>query len=95
MLCFRKFLVAKKFMEKKEGEVSRFLLITFCLKVPKNAVGEPYSNSLISGIEKNFASTGFWDQFLSKNFCLRVLQLFVEDLFSAMFQKISGSENVY
>ena len=24
MLCFRKFLVAKKYMDKKEGEVSRF-----------------------------------------------------------------------
>ena len=81
MLCFRKFLVAKKFLEKKEGEVSSFLSITFCLKVPKNAVGEPYSNSLISGIEKNFASNGLCDEFLSKIFCLTVLKLFVEDLF--------------
>ena len=24
MLCFRKFLVAKKFLDKKKGEVSRF-----------------------------------------------------------------------
>ena len=24
MLCFRKFLVAKKFLDKREGEVSRF-----------------------------------------------------------------------
>ena len=24
MLCFRKFLVAKRFMDKREGEVSRF-----------------------------------------------------------------------
>ena len=29
------------FMDKKEGEVSRFVLKIFCLKVPKNAVGDP------------------------------------------------------
>ena len=52
MLCFRKFLVAKKFMDKREGEVSRFPSKFFCLTVPKNAVGEPFSLSLISSIEK-------------------------------------------
>ena len=52
MLCFRKIPVAKKLMEKKEGEVSRFLSNFFCLTVSKNAVVEPFSLSLISGIEK-------------------------------------------
>ena len=52
MLCFRNFLVAKKFMDKREGEVSRFPLKIFCLTLPKNAVGEPLSLSIISGIEK-------------------------------------------
>ena len=52
MLCLRKFLVAKKFMDKREGEVSRFPSKIFCLTVPKNAVGEPSSLSLLSGIEK-------------------------------------------
>ena len=51
MLCFRKFPVAKKFMDKRGG-VSRFSVEIFCLAVPKNAVGEPCSLSLISGIEK-------------------------------------------
>ena len=46
-----KFLVAKKFMDKKGG-VSRFLSKHFCLTVPKSLVGEPFSVSLISGIEK-------------------------------------------
>ena len=41
MLCFRKFLVAKKFMDKREGEASRFSYENFCLKVPKHFVGEP------------------------------------------------------
>ena len=52
MLCFRKFLVAKKFMDKMEGEISRFPWKMFCLTVPIYAVGEPFSLSLIAGIEK-------------------------------------------
>ena len=41
MLCFRKFLVAKKFMDKREGEYQDFPSKIFCLTVPKNAVGNP------------------------------------------------------
>ena len=52
MLCFRKFPVAKKIMDKGEGEVSRFPSKIFCLTVSKSAVGEPFSLSSISGIEK-------------------------------------------
>ena len=54
MLCFRKIPIVKKFLDKREGEVSRFSLKFFCLKVSKNAEGEPFSLSLISGIEKNW-----------------------------------------
>ena len=39
-------------MDKREGEVSRFASNIVCLTVPKNAVGQPFSHSLISGIEK-------------------------------------------
>ena len=67
MLCFSKILVAKKIMDKEQGEVSRFLLKIFCLKVPKNAVGEPYSHSIISGVEKIFASKCYVTIF-SRNF---------------------------
>ena len=52
MLCCSRNLVAKKFMDYREGEVSRFPSKLFCLLAPKNAVGEPFSLSLISGIEK-------------------------------------------
>ena len=52
MLCFRKFLVAEKFMDKREGQVSKFVSKIFGLKVPQNAVGEPFSLPLISGIGK-------------------------------------------
>ena len=59
MLCFRKFLVAKKFMDKREREVSRFPSKKFCLTVPRKFVGEPFSVSLILGIEKFYASEGY------------------------------------
>ena len=68
MLCFSKILVAKKFIDKKEGEVTRLLLKILCLKVPENAVGEPYSHSIISGIEKIFASMGYFTIFC-RNIC--------------------------
>ena len=59
MLCFRKFLVAKKFMDKREREVSRFPSKKFCLTVPRKFVGEPFKVSLKSGIEKFYASEGY------------------------------------
>ena len=46
-------------MDEREGEVSRFPSKNFCLTVPKNFVGEPLSVSLISGIEKFYASEGY------------------------------------
>ena len=42
MLCFRKILVAKKFMDKRVGEVSRFPSKVFCLTVPKHIIEEPF-----------------------------------------------------
>ena len=42
MLCYRQFPVAKKFMDKLEGEVSRFLSKIFCLTVPKHFAEEPF-----------------------------------------------------
>ena len=52
MLCFRKFPVANKFMDKRVDEYQDFPLNIFRLLVPKNEVGEPFTHSLISGIEK-------------------------------------------
>ena len=52
MLCFRKLLVAKKFVDKKEGGVTKLSVENFCLKVPKIFVGEPSSLSFFSGFEK-------------------------------------------
>ena len=52
MLCFRKIPVAIKFMGKRVAEYQDFPLNIFRLTRPKNALGEPFSHSLISGIEK-------------------------------------------
>ena len=69
----------------------------FCLTVPKNLVREPFSVSLISGIERIFASEGYVTifDFLSKFFFLTVPKIFVGEPFCAVFQKIFGIENVY
>ena len=52
MLCFRKFPVAKKFMDKRGGEYQGFPSKIFCLTGPKIFSGEALSISVISGVEK-------------------------------------------
>ncbi len=68
MLCFRKFLVAKNFMDKKAGEYQDFPSKIFRLTLPKKFVGEPFSVSLISGIEKFYASEVYVTIFRPKFF---------------------------
>ena len=58
MLCFRNFLVAKIFMDKKGG-VSHFSVEKFCFTVPKKFVGEPFSLTLASGTENICDSEGY------------------------------------
>ena len=82
-------------MDKRGGEYQNFPSKTFCLTVPKNFVGEPFSVSLISGIGKNLCFRGLCHDFPSKIFCLTVPKHFVEEPFYAVFQKISGGEKVY
>ena len=45
--------------EMGRGEYRKFSSTIFCLKMPKNFVGESFSQSLISGIEKINASEGY------------------------------------
>ena len=54
MLCFRNFLVAKKFMDKRGGEYQDFPSKNYCLTVTKYLVGEPVCAVFqkISGSEK-------------------------------------------
>ena len=59
-------------------------------------VREPFSVSLISGMERSFASEGYVTifDFLSKYFCLTVPKNFIGEPFCAVFHKIVGSEKV-
>ena len=60
-------------MDKRESELSRFPPKKFCLTVLKIAVGEPFSLSLISGIEKVLMrGWGECQGFPSKTSCLTV-----------------------
>ncbi len=59
MLCFRKSPVAKKFLDERGGVNQDFVSKNFCLTVPKCFIGEPVRVSLISGVEKFFASEGY------------------------------------
>ena len=61
MLCFGKFPEANKFMDERGGGggVSKFPVENFLSQVPKNLVGEPFSVSVISSIEKFYASEGY------------------------------------
>ena len=89
MLCFRKFQVAKKFMDRREG-IIKISRENFCILVPKKLVGQPFSLPLNSSIEKIFCFRGLYHVFLSKIFCLTVPKHFVEELFYALFD--SGIE---
>ena len=61
----------------------------FCLTGPKIFVGESFSVSLISGIEKLHVAEGYvtLSDFLSKFFCVTVPKNFVGEPFCAVFQK--------
>ena len=66
----------------------------FCLRVPKNFVGEPFCDVFQknSGSEKVYGKEGEeYQEFPSKIFCLTVPKNFVGEPFCDMFQKNSGS----
>ena len=78
----------------RRGEYQYFPSINFCLTVPKKFVGEPFSVSLISGIEKVYASDGYVTIFRRSFFCLAVPKNFAGEPFCAVFQKVSRREKV-
>ena len=71
-LCFRKLPVARKIMDKREGEVSRISSNFFCLAVPKNFVGEPFCavSRKVSGSNKFMDDNGGSIIFLRRVFFL-------------------------
>ena len=92
VLCFRKFSVAKKFIDKRGGDYQDFASKIFCLTVPENLVGYPFRVSLISGIEKFYASEGYVMIFC-RNFFSQSAEKLVDEPFSVSL--ISGIEIVY
>ena len=82
MLRFRKFPVAKSLWIRGGGKYPDFPSKVFCLTVPKNFVGEPFSVSLISGVEKICASEGYVTIFLRIIFCLTVPKNSVAESFN-------------
>ena len=52
----------------KTGGIIKIVFENFCLTVPKNFVVEPFSPSLMSGIEKHLCFIGLCHDFPSKTF---------------------------
>ena len=94
MLCFRNFLVPKKFMDEKEGEVSRFSFEHF-LSHSAEKIRRGSLKCVISfGYRKFLCFRGLCHDFPSRIFCLTAPKHYVEEPFCAVFQKFSGSEKV-
>ena len=81
LLCFRKFLLSKNVRDKRGGGYHDFPSKTFCLTVPKIFVGETFSVSFISGIEKIYAYEGKITIFQLKICCLTAPKNFVGEPF--------------
>ena len=93
VLCFRKFPVAKKFMDKR-GEYQDFPSRTFCLTVPKISVGESFTVALISGSEKVYGQEGEGvSRFSIENFLSRSAENLRRESFTIAL--ISGPEKVW
>ena len=82
MLCFRKFLAAKKFMDKKGGGGPSNLSVDFfCLPVPKQFVEKPFSAVLqkISRSEKVCGKEGWRG----------IIETFRREIFVSRYRNIS------
>ena len=78
----------------RSGEYQEFLSGIFCLTLPKNFVSELLSVSLISGIEKVYASGGYVTN-IRRTFFVPQNRKTLQVNPSVLFQKISGSEKVF
>ena len=81
-MLFQKISGSEKVYGLERGEYQGFPSKVFCLTVPKNFVGEPFSVSLISGVEKIRASEGYVTIFRRIFFCLTVPKNSVGEPFS-------------
>ena len=91
MLRFRNIPLAKKVMVNRRGgwgEWQDFPSKFFCLTLPKNSLRKSFSVSLISAIEKIYASAGYVTIFRriffsdsAESICRAALQCFVSEKF--------------
>ena len=98
MLCFRKFPVAKKFLDKGGGSIKIYRRKPFVSQCRKISYGRPSVLCFRKfPVAKKFMDKGWgeYQDFPSKIFCLTVPKNFVVETFCAVFQKISGNEKVY
>ena len=81
MLCFRKLPVAKKFMDKRAGEASRFSVEGFLSQGAENLRGGTLLCVIIFGYRKSLngrvGGRGNIKIFLRKLVCLKVTKTFV------------------
>ena len=95
VLCFGMFPVAKKFMDKREGGVSKFSVENFLSQSAEKFRRGTLKCVINFGYRKILCFRGLCHDFPSKVFCLTVPKHFVEEPFYAVFQKISGGDKVY
>ena len=95
MLCFRKFLVAKKFMDKREGGggVSIFSVENFLSHSAENFCEGILYCCINFGYRKNLDERGDYQDFLSKIFRVTVPKISVGESF--IVASISGTEKVW
>ena len=94
MLCFRKYVVAKKFMLKKVRGVSQSSVEKFLSHSAERIRRGTFKSFNNFGYQKKLFFTWLCHDFPSKIFCLTVLKHFVGEPFCAVFQKVSGGEKV-
>ena len=95
MLCFRKFLVSKKFMDKREGEVSRVSFGKIFSHSAEKFRKGTHDGVTDFGYPKILCLRGLSHEFSSNFFCIAVSKNFAGETFCSVFRKISGSGKVY
>ena len=91
MLVFRKFVIAEKFMDMRDGDYQDFFIKFFCLTVLKILVGQHFRVSLISGIEKFYAEEGYVMIF-RRTFVSQYRKILQGNPSVLCFGKVSGSK---
>ena len=95
MLCFRKFVLAKKVMNRNGGGVSKFLVEIFLShSAEKFRRGNRFCLSIFSSIEKIYDSEGYVTTFRRKFFCLTLPKHFVEEPFCDCFRKFLVAKKI-